>query len=109
MAKQKISKKIENIAKDYVKHLQKNGLFINEVFIYGSHAKGLDKKWSDIDICIISNDFKKSIDPLTYLWSQKRNKDINAIISPVGFHPKDFINENPLVWEIKKTGVAISI
>ena len=109
MVKRKISKKIKDIAKDYIEHLKSNGLSIDDAFIYGSHAKGMAKKWSDIDICIISHDFKKNIDPLAYLWKRKRDKDIEAILAPIGFHPKDFIDESPLVWEIKKTGVGIHV
>jgi hypothetical protein len=30
-----------------------------------------------------------------------------AMINPIGFHQKDFIDESLLVWEIKKTGKII--
>ena len=51
--------------------------------------------------------FKGKIDPWEYLWVRKRDKDSRAMIAPVGFHPKDFVEEDPLAWEIKKTGIRI--
>ena len=62
-------------------------------------------KWSDIDVCIISPEFKDYFKALHYLL--KKSYQIKAIIEPHPYHPKDFVNEDPLVWEIKKTGVEI--
>lgn len=109
MAKKTIPKKIKGAVEDYIKYLQTNGLGIQKAFIFGSFAKGKSRKWSDVDVCVVSDDFKGKIDPLTYLWIKKRNKDTKAMISPVGFHPKDFIDEDPLVWEIKKSGIKIPV
>ncbi|MEK9130394.1 MAG: nucleotidyltransferase domain-containing protein [Patescibacteria group bacterium] len=108
MVTKTIFKKIEKNALDYIYYLKKQGLSIKKAIIYGSYAKGNIHQYSDIDLCIISTKFKK-IDALNYLWTKKRGKDIKAMISPIGFHPKDFINENPLVWEIKKTGIEIKV
>lgn len=108
MDKKAIPKKIENVIKDYARHLHREGLPIKYIYIYGSYAKGTARRWSDIDVCVISTKFDK-IDPLTFLWKKKRNKDVEAIISPVGFHPKDFRDEDPLAWEIKKTGIQIPL
>ncbi|MFH1187914.1 MAG: nucleotidyltransferase domain-containing protein [bacterium] len=108
MAKKAISKKIENAVKNYASHLRDEGLPIKNIYIYGSYAKGTARRWSDIDVCVISTKFDR-IDPLTFLWKNKRNKDVEAIISPVGFHPDDFRDEDPLAWEIKKIGIRITI
>lgn len=37
-----------------------------------------------------------------------KSYNIDAIIEPHPYHPRDFVNEDPLVWEIKKTGIEIS-
>jgi len=76
------------------------------VILFGSYAKGEQRKWSDIDLCIISSKFKDSFEAMHYL-SLKSNK-INTIIEPHPYHPHDFVNEDPLVWEIKKTGIDIT-
>ena len=32
---------------------------------------------------------------------------IDSRIEPVPFRPEDFVDEDPLVWEVKKEGIAI--
>jgi len=108
MAQKTIPNKIKKDAVDYLKHLIASGISIDKAFIYGSYAKGKQNKWSDIDLCVISSNFKNSSKLLEYLWIKKRKVDTLARISPVGFHPKEFINENPLAWEIKKTGIKVT-
>ena len=108
MATKTVPQKIKIAVKNYTEELKKDGLPIEKVILYGSYAKGKAKKWSDIDICIISPAFRKK-DALEYLWKMKTKRDVEAMISPIGFHPKDFIDESPLVWEIKKTGKEIKI
>ncbi|MFH1838462.1 MAG: nucleotidyltransferase domain-containing protein [Candidatus Kuenenbacteria bacterium] len=106
MARKKIPIRIKKTIDQYLEILKKDKLLIKKAIIFGSWAKGTAHKWSDIDICIISSSFNKKKDPLNYLWA-KRIVNKNVHIEPIGFHPKDFINENPLVWEIKKTGKII--
>ncbi|MDI6839477.1 MAG: hypothetical protein QMD71_01260 [bacterium] len=61
---------------------------------------------SDFDIAIVSSNFTG--DPVkdvrTALPALKKS---DSRIEPVYFHPKDFRDENPLVWEIKKKGIRI--
>ena len=76
MVKKTISKKIKNSVFDYLQYLKDDGLSIEKAFIFGSYAKGVQNKWSDIDLCIISSKFKKNQDLLAYLWTKKRNVDI---------------------------------
>ena len=83
-------------------------MLIQKVILYGSRAKGKARKWSDIDVCVISPNFKNK-DPLEYLWLKKTDRDIEAMISPVGFRPKDFVDESPLACEIKRTGIEIKV
>ena len=108
MAKKAIPQKVKIAVKNYAKTLKKDGLPIKKVILYGSYAKGNARKWSDIDVCVISPAFRKK-DALEYLWLMKTRKDIEAMISPVGFAPKDFVDESQLVWEIKTTGKEIKV
>ena len=107
MVKKRIDKKIKEQIKDYVLTLKKDKLPISEVILFGSQAKGQAQKWSDIDLCIISPKFKGKIDSFEYLWTRRNTRHVKHMISPVGFHPKDFVDEDPLVWEIKKTGIKV--
>ncbi len=108
MVKRKLSlKEVCAHAQSYVKTLQNEGLSIERVFLFGSYAKGHSHKWSDIDVCVISPHFGKRCDPYEYFWTKRRGDDVIRGIAPVGFNPKDFVDEDPLAWEIKRTGIEI--
>ena len=105
MAQKKLPKKIEKLAQRYAIALRSDNLLIKDIYIYGSWAKGNARKDSDIDVCVVSPDFRK-IDPWEYLWSKRLDAD-TLYIQPVGFTPENFIDESPLVWEIKRTGIKV--
>jgi uncharacterized protein len=102
-----LPKKIRKNIKDYITVLKADKIPIQKVFVFGSQAKGTTHKWSDIDVCVVSPRFKNSFDALNYLL--KKSYEIDAPIEPHPYHPKDFVNEDPLVWEIKKTGIPFAI
>jgi predicted nucleotidyltransferase len=91
----------------YLKNLQLEKLPIKKVYLFGSHVKGKARRWSDVDICIISPKFRDRCDAIDYLWARRNDDDVDHGIEPVGFHPRDFIDEDPLAWEIKTTGIEI--
>ena len=105
MVKKRIPKKVEKKIKEYIDIIKEDKVPVKKVILFGSYAKGEQRKWSDIDLCIISPRFKDSFEAMHYLLL-KSNK-IDAIIEPHPYHPRDFVNEDPLVWEIKKTGIEI--
>ncbi|MDI6883174.1 MAG: nucleotidyltransferase domain-containing protein [Patescibacteria group bacterium] len=101
-----LPKKIKKEVLNYIKLLKRDNFPIKEVFVFGSQIKRETHKWSDIDVCIISPKFKDPFKAMHYLLL--KSYEINAIIEPHLYHPKDFVPEDPLVWEIKKTGIKIS-
>lgn len=100
-----LPKEVKKDISDYIKLIKKDKISIEKVIVFGSYAKGKSSKWSDIDVCIISPKFKEPFSALHYLL--KKSYKIKSIIEPHPYHPKDFVDENPLVWEIKKTGVKV--
>ena len=62
--------KIKSYIRDYLTVLQEDGLPIERVFLFGSYATGHHRKWSDIDVCVISPRFGKKVDPYEYLWTK---------------------------------------
>ena len=53
----KVTTKIEEIVSHYSKELEKMGIQVEKVFLYGSYAHGRSHEGSDIDLIIISSDF----------------------------------------------------
>lgn len=114
MAGKKIPTKVRKSLNQYLAVLKRDNLPIKEAILFGSFAKGKQKKWSDIDICIVSTRFKSRSGAISYLWRKKREMTDNIALvghdlEPIGYNPKDFIDEDPLVYEIKKYGREIKV
>lgn len=97
----------KKIVKKYAEKLKKENYPFAAIYLFGSCAKGKAHKWSDIDVAVISDKMKRNRDKGRFLlWHIRR--DIDSMIEPHGFTVKDFQDDNdPMVNEIKKTGVRI--
>ena len=94
------------LAKKFLTRLREQGVKIESAYLFGSYAKGTEHKWSDIDVAVISSDFLDSrFEEGVRLM--KLSCEIDTRIEPVPFRPERFIDEDPLAWEIKKTGYLL--
>lgn len=90
----------------FIATLRARGLQIHSAYLYGSHAKGHARRDSDIDIAVVSQDLTGDwLDDYCHLT--RIADDIDARMEVIPFLPRDFRDENPLVWEIKTTGIAL--
>lgn len=94
------------IVKRYIDELEKNKIHITEAILFGSHAKGIVKPESDIDVALISDAFtgdrfadRRRIIPF--------RRKIDSRIEPIPFRPEDFNDGGALAEEIKRSGVRI--
>ena len=95
---------IKSIVKKYVTLLKMEGLPVEKAYLYGSFAKGYAHPDSDIDVCVVSKKFNPNKDKdRLLLWNKVRETDYR--LEPVGFRPDDFVDIDPLVYEIKKFGI----
>ncbi|OGH71187.1 MAG: hypothetical protein A2921_03060 [Candidatus Magasanikbacteria bacterium RIFCSPLOWO2_01_FULL_43_20b] len=100
-------RQVKKFAKDFVRHLEDKGLKVEKAYLFGSYAKNHARAWSDIDVCIISKKNNGNAD-WGFLWKKRRIVDVERGIEPHFFSVKDFASEeDPLVYEIKKTGVKL--
>lgn len=107
---QKTILKSEKLAevKHFVKLMGSVGIPFQQIIVFGSHAKGTAKPWSDIDICVVSDIFGKN------RYSERLRlmhlkDDGSADIEPHPYHPKDLANKwDPLAHEIRKYGIRMS-
>ncbi len=104
-------KKIQPVIKVYLKELRKR-IKPEKVILFGSFAQGRAHKDSDIDLVILSKDFKKMsfekrldllIDARKHLLTRKFAMDI------FGYTPEEFTNISFLttLGEVKETGIEI--
>ena len=98
----------KKIVKKYADRLKEKKYFFNAVYLFGSYAKNKPSRGSDIDVAVISDKLEKNNDYNRFLlW--KLRMGVDTRIEPHGFTPKDFKeNADPMVSEIKKTGIKIA-
>ncbi len=99
--------KVKKIVKKYAIKLRAKKYPFSAIYLFGSHAKNKAHKWSDIDVAVISDKLKKDWNENEdILW--KYTIGVDSRIEPIGFTIKDFQDEcDPMVYEIKKTGIRI--
>jgi len=80
-----IDKTIYDIVKKFASHISDKGISVKHAILFGSYARGNQKKDSDIDICIVSPDFgRDSISELQFLLKETRHVDDR--IEPIPFN-----------------------
>lgn len=110
MVEKRISQKVNKVVQNYIQRLQKEeNLPIEKVILFGSQVKGKARKWSDIDICIISPKFKNSLKAIEFLLKKRKEREVIAGIEPIGFTRKSFQRGSAFIEEIKKTGKELKV
>lgn len=90
----------------FVAYVEKTGIRVEQAILFGSYAKGLQTKWSDIDLVLVSNMFEgnryNDLDKLADACFA-----VDTDISPLPYRSEDFIEDDLFVKEILKTGIRI--
>lgn len=99
---------VKKIVLAYKVKLTNAGIPVAGLYVFGSAAKGTMQRGSDIDICVVSTKFGyKPHDERILLM--KLQKGVSDLIEPHPYSPKDFAHSyDPLLSQIKKTGVKIA-
>ena len=106
MAAESDMTQVRLIIDKYLRRLKRQKINVQQLFLFGSYAKGTAHENSDIDIAVISEDFKGDpIDDIVGLMRLRRGIDLR--IEPHPFLPEDFEASNPEVAEIVGTGIRI--
>ena len=106
MVKRAIDRKIMESIKKYIEKISQY-YKIEAIILFGSYAKGTENEDSDIDIAIISSDFKDIIEDGAKLigltWK------IDTRIEPHPITTEDYQNiSNPFVREVVDTGIKVA-
>ena len=105
--KSTLDPKIVSVVNKFIAHIKDRGIPVKKTVIFGSWAKGKANNESDIDVCLVSSVFgKDEIAELQFLLKETRFVDDR--LEPIPVSLIDFQNtSNPLIAEIKKTGLVI--
>src|SRR3989338_4518734 len=108
---QKSNKSIK-IAKNYVKDLC-GRVQISRAILFGSHARGDHRRDSDLDIIVISQDFKNMgfMQRLVLLSKARGQKYMTPPMDILGYTPKEFSRlkkDSVVIREANQQGVALT-
>lgn len=107
MAKRRIGNTKE--VRRFINRVKKE-IDIEKVILFGSFAEGKQREWSDIDLAIISDDFKKMnhFERMVYLGKLAWWADAVSV-EALGYTQDEYKNATKLdfLGEIKKTGKII--
>ncbi|MDI6735526.1 MAG: nucleotidyltransferase domain-containing protein [bacterium] len=102
MDKEYALKSIKKFLKELAKYIK-----INQAFLFGSWATGNAQEGSDIDLLIVSSDFRKMD-----FWDKvkllgKIKMQLLEPIGAVGVTPEEFKEGNSLITEFAKQGQVV--
>jgi len=107
--KSKLKKTQVEIINSYIKNINKK-IDISGVLLFGSYAYGKPKKFSDVDLVVISPDFqrRKFFNRIDWLTRERMNVADTIAMDVVGYTPKEFANiedESAIMEKAKKDGI----
>ena len=95
------------IVRNYAQDIEKNGVNLREVILYGSFAKETQHEWSDIDVALVADEFSG------FTFNDKKLFPYVGIKKPyirieTKTYQTDYFNHgDPFIEEIIKTGIKI--
>ena len=99
---------IMSLITKYIERLKDHNIPVQEVLLFGSYVRGLQREDSDIDVAVVSSAFKgdRFLDRRMIVPFRR---GLDSRIEPMPFTPEDFADGGILIDEIKKTGQSIPV
>ncbi len=89
----------------FITDLRELGVVPQRVILFGSFARNEQHEWSDIDVAVVAEELS-GFRPTDYRrFSAALCRHLDIELHP--FRPEDFIDWNPFVQEIKRTGIVV--
>ncbi len=105
----KVPTDIIHTIEKFIKLLKEENIIVEKVILFGSYAKGTYRKDSDIDLAIISPNFKEDecIENMALLLC-KANK-LKADIQTIPFSMEEYNDPKGIMEEILNTGIELKV
>jgi hypothetical protein len=92
---------------NYAREIEAQGVHLHTAILFGSFAKGTQHEWSDIDVALVADEFTGVgfIDAKYFscIGIKKPCIRIEAKTYPTDY----FLDGDPFINEIKKTGITV--
>lgn len=99
------------IAREFGNLVEKQGVPVQKVLLFGSRARGKWNNWSDVDVCVVSPSFGKNmLEELGFLIRLTAKLGSRLPIEPIPFAPDDLVDKfSTLASEIRKYGISVDL
>lgn len=109
-----MDKAVIDLVKKLEDALQQQGIRVNRIILYGSHAGGKAKEHSDIDVVVISDDFKgmNILERLETIGLALAKARIMEPIEPLGYTEEEFSSKGKGTFvsdEVKTKGLEVKL
>ena len=102
-----MSKKYLMVAKKYAKKISDCGSRVWAMYLFGSRVRGTNRLDSDLDVCVVSDDFTDDMVENRVRLMRLVGKR-GLLIEPHPMKVEDFEDKyNPLAMEVKRTGIRV--
>lgn len=97
-----VNEEIRGIIKTFVEAVEKEGVCVQQIFLYGSYSRGEERKYSDIDVAVVSRDFEgDTIEANMKLWRIAVRVDVR--LAPLAIAESELLNLHiPIIAEAQK-------
>lgn len=95
------------IAKRFIRELRKNKIKVTRAYLYGSYVYGKPRRYSDIDVVVVSPQFSGVRFMDSYKIARLR-RSVDLRISPLAYHPRDFKKDYVIPYEAMTKGIRIA-
>ncbi len=100
-------REIKEIITRYIIELEKLGIDVSQVILFGSYAKGSQTECSDIDIAVVSRALKRlDIFERQEILSRAHHR-FGVPLEPIGITPEQLDEKKGFVREIVEAGVIV--
>ncbi|MCX5868394.1 MAG: nucleotidyltransferase domain-containing protein [Proteobacteria bacterium] len=104
-----VKREIKKIIKKFAGALKKEGIDIDKIVLYGSHANGWPRRDSDIDLAVVSRNFGKDrFQEGVFLL--KIAGQIDSRLEPIPLSQKSYQRDTwvPLIYAIRQDGIDVA-
>jgi uncharacterized protein len=99
---------VRHIIREFVAKLEPD-IMVDKVILFGSYARGTAGQWSDIDIAVISDDFRRmrTLDKIRLI--ARRSAHCDSRLEPFGYSLIEYNHADRLSFlgEIKRMGKVV--
>ena len=101
-------KNVKEIIHRFVALLSRD-MRVQEIILFGSHARGDARRYSDIDIAVVSPDLGKHNEMAEMTMLLKKAHEIDVDLEPHPYHPRELKHpeRGSFAYEILRTGKVV--